>query len=154
MGAEQFGPRGSIWATIKSLYKTQQGGLGIVGYAKMTYDFANDGGAIGLITPKNSPFIPKGAIILGGVTDVVTGVTSGGAATISIGTDAGSSAASIKAAVVLGTEFAAGLRAVVPLFTSATMFKMTAEGRLTLTVAAFALTAGKFNTSVAYLIGD
>lgn len=124
-----------------------------IGSAKMTYDFAVDGGAIGLITPVNSPLIPKNAIIYGGFIDVITGVTSGGAATISLGTSAGSSAASLKAAVILGTEFAAGIRALVPVFTAGSSVKMTAEGLLTMTVAAFALTAGKFEVDVVYFMG-
>jgi len=152
-GSDQFG-KSNYWAILKSIREGRFGGLGLIGHAKMTYDFVNDGGAIGLIVPKNSPIIPANSIILGGITDVTTGVTSGGAATISLGTTAGSSAASLKAAVILGTEFAAGLRAVVPLFTAATMFKMTAEGQLSMTVAAFALTGGKFDLNVIYLIGN
>src|SRR6267142_6465975 len=48
------------------------GGLGVVGNAKMTYDFAVDGGAIATITPANSPTIPINAIILGGTIDITT----------------------------------------------------------------------------------
>lgn len=123
----------------------------LLGTARMTYDFGIDGGAIGLITPQNSPMLPAGAIILGGVIDVITAVTSGGLATISIGTSAGSSAASLKAASAIATEFDAGLNAIIPVFTVATMIKLTAAGQITLTVAAFVLTAGKFNVDLLYL---
>lgn len=155
---KQLGGRGNFWVALKNwvnlLFDNQErAGLGVVGSAKMTYDFAVDGGAIGLITPTDSPSIPLGAIIVGGVIDVTTTLTSAGAATIALGTSAGSSAASLKAATAVAT-WAAGLLAVVPLFTAASMFKLTAEGKLTLTVADFALTAGKFDVIVFYTMGN
>lgn len=131
-----------------------QDGLGLVKSAKMTYEFAVDGGAVGLITPTNSPTLPIGAIILGGVIDITTTLTSGGAATIALGTSAGSSAASLKAATAVATWAAGVTVPVVPVFTAATYVKLTAAGRLTLTVASFALTAGKFNVNVIYLQGN
>src|SRR6266498_3452169 len=45
--------------------------------AHATYDFAVDGGAIGLITPATNNTIPSGAIILGGIIDITTAFTSG-----------------------------------------------------------------------------
>lgn len=157
----QFGGRSNIWATIKEAYEngfyafgpfSRYSGKGFVGNAKMTYDFAVDGGAIGVITPADSPLLPAGAIIIGGVIDVTTTVTSGGAATISLGTT--SQAGILKAAVILGAEFLMGLRAVIPLFTVATMAKLTSAGRLSMTVAAFPLTAGKFDLNVTYIVGN
>jgi hypothetical protein len=120
----------------------------------MTYSFAVDGGAIATITPSNSPTLPAGAIILGGVLDVTTSLTSGGAAQVSIGTSAGSSVTALKASAVLGTEYAAGLRALTPVFTAATYVKLTAAGRLTLTVTVATLTAGRFDVNVAYVQGN
>lgn len=154
----QLGGRGNFIATMKNwiellFNKNRVGGQGVVGWAKMTYDFSVDGGAIGLITPANSPVLPQGAIILGGIIDITTTLTSTGAATIALGTSAGSSATSLKAATAVAT-WAAGLLTLVPIFTAATMFKLTADGRLTLTVAAVALTAGKFDVNVCYVVGN
>lgn len=131
------------------------GGLGVVGNAKMTYDFAVDGGVQGLITPTNSPTLPIKAIILGGVVDITTTLTSGGSATIALGTSAGSAANSLKAATTVAT-WAAGMTAIpiVPVFTAATYLKLTAAGRLTLTIATADLTAGKFDVNLVYLIGN
>lgn len=120
-------------------------------YARAVYDFAVDGGAIGLITPARTITLPDKAIILGGVIDHATAFTSLGSATISVGTSAGSSAASLKAATAVASF--TGLLAIVPVFTAATMVKMTAAGAITLTVAVAALTAGKAGINVAYMQG-
>lgn len=129
------------------------GGLGQLGNAKMTYEFAVDGGAISTITPANSPTIPIGSIILGGTLDITTTLTSGGAATIAVGTSAGSSTTSIKGATAVAS-WTAGQLATVPVFTAATYVKLTAAGRPTLTIATAALTAGKFDVNLAYLVGN
>lgn len=129
------------------------GGLAAVGNAKMTYDFAVDGGAISVITPANSPTIPLGAIILGGTIDITTTLTSGGAATIALGLGAGAQVASLKAATAVAT-WAAGQLVMIPIFTAATYLKVAAATRLTLSVAAFALTAGKFDVNVVYVQGN
>lgn len=141
-----------VWTSI-GYAVTANGGLGVMGNAKMTYDFAVDGGVQGLITPSNSPTIPTKAIILGGTIDITTTLTSGGAATISVGTSAGSSATALKAATAVAT-WAAGQIAVVPVFTAATFLKLTAAGRPTLTVAVADLTAGKFDLNLVYVIGN
>lgn len=129
-------------------------GLGLVKSAKMTYDFTVNGGAIGLITPDNSPTLPAGAIILGGVIDTTVALTSGGAATIAFGTSAGSSAASLKAATAVASYGIGMSTPLIPIFTAATYVKLTAAGRITMTVAAFALTAGKTSINVVYLQGN
>lgn len=128
------------------------GGLAVIGNAKMTYDFAVDGGAIATITPANSPTLPLGAIILGGVVDILTTLTSGGSATIALGLGSGAQVAALKGATAVAT-WAAGMTGIVlvPVFTAATYVKVAAATALTLTVATAALTAGKFNVNVAYL---
>lgn len=141
-----------IWSSVSGGV-TGLAGLGNLGNAKMSYNFATDGGAVGIITPANSPTIPDNAIILGGTIDITADLTSGGAATISVGTSAGSGAASIKGATAVAT-WTIGQMAVVPVFTAATYVKMTAAGRLNMTVGAFALTAGAFNVNLAYLVGN
>lgn len=130
------------------------GGLGNISNAKMTYDFATDGGAQGLITPTNSPTIPAKAIILGGAIDITTTLTSGGSATIALGTSAGSSATALKAATAVATWAAGVTVPVVPVFTAATYLKLTAAGRPTLTVATADLTAGKFDVNLVYVLGN
>jgi hypothetical protein len=129
------------------------GGLGLLGNAKMTYDFAVDGGAIGLITPANSPTIPIKAIILGGTVDVTTTLTSGGAATIALGLGSGAQVAALKAATAVAS-YAAGQVALTPVFTAATYVKAAAAARLTLSVATAALTAGRMDVNLVYLVGN
>lgn len=141
-----------VWLNVQSPV-SGNGGLGVTGNAKMTYDFAVDGGAVGVITPSNSPTLPLGAIILGGTIDITTTLTSGGAATIALGTSAGSSATSLKGATAVAS-WTAGQLALVPVFTAATYVKLTAAGQLNMTVAAAALTAGKFDVNLVYLQGN
>lgn len=129
------------------------GGLGVTGNAKMTYDFAVDGGAISTITPSNSPTLPAGAIILGGTIDITTQLTSGGAATIALGLGAGAQVAALKAATAVAT-WVVGQLAMIPVFTAATYVKVAAATPLTVTIAAQALTAGKFDVNVVYVQGN
>lgn len=128
-------------------------GLGALGNAKMTYDFTVDGGAIATITPVNSPTIPLGAIIIGGTVDITTQVTSGGAATIALGLGSGAQNAALKGATAVAS-FTVGQMAIIPVFTAATYVKAAAAAQLTLTVAAFTLTAGRFDLNVVYMQGN
>lgn len=134
------------------------GGLASVGNAKMTYNFAADGGAIATITPINSPTIPAGAIILGGVVDLTTAITSNGGntATIGLGLGAGAQVASLLAPIVVSNAqwTPAGLKALIPVFTAASAVKVAAASRLTLTVAVQTLTAGVFDVNLAYVQGN
>jgi hypothetical protein len=130
------------------------GGLGITRNAKMTYSFAVDAGAISTITPSNSPTIPLNAIILGGVIDITTTLTSGGAATIALGLGSGGQVAALKAATAVASWTAGLTLPIIPVFTAATYYKVTAAARLTMTIAAATLTAGRFDVSVVYVIGN
>lgn len=145
----------SLWGWGKELFNApnQLGGFSELHTAKMTYDFAVDGGVIGLITPANSPTLPNKAVILGGTIDITTALTSGGSATISLGTSAGSGPASLKALTAVAT-WAAGQLAMIPVFTAATYLKLTADGKLTLTVAVADLIGGKFDVQVVFLVGN
>jgi len=116
--------------------------------AHATYSFANDGGAVGLITPKINSSIPAKAMIVGSVLDATTTVTSGGSATIAAGTSAGSSAAALLAATAY-TSFASG-DFVTGLGTFIAPVKLTAAGLITITVAVAALTAGVVEIDVFY----
>jgi hypothetical protein len=117
---------------------------------KAIYNFATDGGAVGAIIPSISDIIPANAIIFGALINSPTAVTSGGAATISIGTSAGSGAATILAATGKASfsidaiqYFLAGTGPF-----GAAAFKMTAAGQINMTVAAAALTAGIVDITV------
>jgi len=124
---------------------------------KCVYDFAKQGGAIGAINLKNSALdstcvVPKGAIIRDVIVDVVTAVTSGGAATVALTT--GQTAADLLGATAKTSFTLNALLAGVPVGTAATAFKLTADRTLSATVATAALTAGKLNVHVKYQISE
>ena len=122
----------------------------MMGRAK--YDFAVDGGgAPGLITPAINCVIPAKAIIIGGLANPTTALV-GSSSTISIGTSAGSSAASLKAATAEATYSIDAKVALIPVFTAASAVKMSAAGSITLTSAVAALTAGVMEITVFYWV--
>lgn len=151
---QNIGTKASPTWVNTSVAVSATGGLGVVGNAKMTYDFAVDAGAQSTITPANSPTIPTKAIILGGVIDVTTQLTSGGSATIALGTSAGSSTTSLIAATAVASWTVGTGLVVIPKFTAATWLKLTAAGRPTLTIATADLTAGKFDVNLVYVVGN
>lgn len=118
------------------------------GRLRAHYDFAVLGGAIGAITLVGD-LIPSGATIVGGYIEVTTPPTSGGAATISVGTEG---AADLQAAaVVSGAPWSTtGRKSVVPAFTGASSIRTTAGRQVTITVATATLTAGVFDVVVFY----
>jgi predicted RecA/RadA family phage recombinase len=119
--------------------------------AHATYNFANDGGAIGLITPLINTSIPAKAIIVGTVFNATTTVVGAGAS-IAAGTSAGSSASALLAATAI-TSFAAG-DFVTGLGTFILPVKLTAAGLITVTVSADALTAGVVEIDLFYYLGN
>lgn len=125
-------------------------GLGVLRVARAKYSYAVDGGAISTITPASNATIPDNAIIVGATINSTSAATSGGAATISIGTSAGSSATSL-----LGVTAVASFSADAKINSAATFaapVKMTAAGSITLTIADFVLTAGIIEVSVLYFV--
>jgi hypothetical protein len=117
------------------------------------YDFAVDGGAISTITLRSSNSlgnaVGSGAVILGGYIEVDTVVTSGGAGTLGVNSEAAGDL--LAATVVSGAPWSStGRKSIIPVFTGATTVKTTAARALTVTVGAFALTAGKFRVVVFY----
>lgn len=112
------------------------------------YDFAVDGGAIGTITLRGVGFgggFPNGAVLVNGYIDVVTVPTSGGAATVAVGSEATGDVQA--AAAVTGAPWSTTGRKQIA-FSGA---KMTTGARaLTATIAAATLTAGKFTVVVFY----
>lgn len=141
-----------IWVNVATPVVVT-GGLAGVGNAKFTYDFAVDGGAISTITPTNSPTIPLAAIVLGGVIDITTTLTGAGAS-IALGFGSGAQIASLKGATAVASWAAGTTLVMIPIFTSATYYKLTAAARMTLTVSGGALTAGKMDVNIAYVIGN
>jgi hypothetical protein len=117
------------------------------------YDFAVDGGAISSITI-SAENIPANAIILGGVVEVDTAVTSGGAATLAVQVE--SAGDIIAAAAVSGAPWSTtGRKSVIPVFTGATTVKTTAARGIVVVIAAATLTAGQVDVLLAYTsMGD
>jgi hypothetical protein len=157
---KQLGGRGNVWGTIKEATELDNlgrlAGLGMTRWAKMTYDFTVDGGAIGTLTPANSPLIPVGAIVFGGILDVTTILASGGGATVGLGFGSGAQVASLLAPAAFGGApwSTTGLKALIPVFTAASSVKVAADTRLTLTIAAGTLTGGKFDVNICYFQGN
>jgi len=113
--------------------------------AHAIYDYSVDGGAT--CTPANSDTIPDNAVVFGGVVNSTAAVTASGSATVSIGTAAGSGTASILTAT---GKASLGLDAVVVPTCQATPFKMTAAGKINVTIATGPLTAGVIEVWVLY----
>jgi predicted RecA/RadA family phage recombinase len=113
---------------------------------------AGDSGSIATTTPANSDTIPKDAVVFGGVINSTVAVAaSGGTATVAVGTVAGSSTTSILAATNK-TSFTTD--AVLVPSCVATPFKMTAAGKIDVTVAAFAIQAGQIEIWVLYTLAS
>ena len=128
--------------------------LSSVQIAIATYDFAVDGGAISTITPSKGYNLPDNAIILDGMVDVITTLTSAGdLATIAIQTEAANDIVT-AVAIGTGTPWDAGLRAIIPLGTNTTAIKLTAARDIKIVIAVEALTAGKFHTILRYITTD
>jgi hypothetical protein len=127
------------------------GGHGGLGMAEATYSFAVNGGAVGDITLTQGDTIPSGAIILGGLVEVTTALTSGGAATVAIKVEGAGDI--VAAAAISGAPWSTtGRKSVIPVFTGATSVKTTAARSIVATVATAALTAGVFNVYLVYLM--
>jgi len=116
--------------------------------AYFEWDFAIDGGAIGEIALRGDR-LPDDAVVQGGSIQANTAVTSGGAATLALKLVA---AGDIKAATGVASFFANALMVTVPVPGTAATWVRTTSGGLgvVLTVAAFALTAGKITVALEY----
>lgn len=120
--------------------------------ARGDYDFAKDGGAIGNVNLIGSvvPPLPAGAIILGGFIEIDTVLTSGGAATVALQSEAAGDL--LAAAAIAGAPWSSlGRKSILPAFTGASAVKTTAARDLVMVIAAAALTAGKFKVVVFYI---
>lgn len=130
-------------------------GLGALRVAHFKYDFAVDGGAVGEIIPSSSPTLPAKAIIIGGIANVTTALlAAGGAATIAIGTHAGSAVDSLLTATAKATFSLNAILALNPVFTAASAIKMSVAGQVSITVATNALTAGVMEIFLVYFVAS
>lgn len=124
--------------------------------ARATYDFAEHGGAISAIGLGVT--IPDNAIICGGFVDVVTTLTTAGAdaGTIALHVQSANDIVSAIAVSNVANPWDAGLHAIVPKANTpeSTGIKLTAAREITATIAGQAVTAGKFNVFLYYLVGD
>lgn len=116
-----------------------------------SYDFAVDGGAVATLPLRsNDNDIPNGAIVVGGLVDVTTPVTSGGAATGALQVEAANDL--VAQAVVAGAPWStAGRKSIVPAMTGATAVKATASRNPSFVIGTAVLTAGKFDLVLFYL---
>jgi hypothetical protein len=121
--------------------------------ARGLYDFAVDGGAISAIPLMGAAHIPAGATIYGGWIEVHTQLTSGGAATIAVGVE---TTTDIVPAIAVAS-WTAGRKRIVPGLTvgatlaASDVVRTTAARDITMTIAAVALTAGKFSVLLFYV---
>jgi hypothetical protein len=120
--------------------------LGQMFCGKVQYSFADDGGAVSTITPKNTITLPVGVIVYGGLLEVITNPTSAGAATIAVQAQAAND-------IITATAFddalfasAGTAKAIIPVCTAATskLIATTAKA-VKVVIGGAALTAGKFN---------
>lgn len=106
------------------------------------YSFANDGGADALITPKNNVTLPINSVITNFWINATTAIVGAGAS-ISIGTSAGSSAASLLGVTAITSFTLNAFVHGIPTPQTATSFvKLSAAGQITITPSTAALTAG------------
>jgi len=92
--------------------------------------------------------IPDNAIVISGHVDVITAVTSAGAATVAIGLVSGVDllAATAKASLTLAAQVPMAAVKTAPI-------KLSAEKAVTVTVGTAALTAGKFDGYIVWMEG-
>lgn len=119
------------------------------------YDFAVDGGAVSTIALRGGgalgSTIPTGSVIVSGYVEILTTLTSGGAATIAAQAEA---ANDILTAVAVAS-WTAGVKNILPAsttgaLTASTAVKTTAARQISIVIAAAALTAGKFRIVLVY----
>lgn len=124
------------------------------GVIKCQYDFAVLGGAVGslaLLDENGNPaLLPSKAIITQVYLDIITAcVSTGNDGTIALNAN---SAGDLLAAVDADTL--SGVAAGIPVGTAGTMVKCTAARQITLAIATHALTAGKFNVFVEFVLSE
>lgn len=119
------------------------------------YDFAVQGGAVStvyLLDEKGNPAIlPDNAIVQRVLVEVITAVTSSATATVALGAESTTDLfpATSKASLTLAA-FLDGT----PVDTAATADKLSADRRVSATIATTALTAGKIRAYIRYVLSE
>ncbi len=116
--------------------------------AYFEYDFAVDGGAIGTIALRGDK-LPNDAVITSGMIQSNTALTSGGAATVTMGVE---TAVDVLASTAYTAFTANALKDTVPVGTAATSIRTTTGGKgVNMAIGAAALTGGKITVALEYL---
>lgn len=130
-------------------------GSGFMRVAKAQYDFAVNGGAISAISLGVS--IPAKAVICGGFVEVLTTLTSAtDAATVALSVEGANDIVSAIAISNGGNPWDEGKHAIVPKANTpeSTAVKTTVARNVTATIAVEAVTAGKFNVWLYYVMSN
>jgi hypothetical protein len=126
------------------------------------YDFSIDGGAVAsggikLRSPLTqgsagsvSATLPKGSVIIGCYVDVITAGTTSASGTMAI--SSGQGAGDLVTATAAASY--TGIVACTPVGTAATAIKLTADSVPYAVIATGALTAGKWNVHIQYVLSD
>lgn len=122
--------------------------------ARVEYDFAVDGGAIGTITLRGQGALPAKAVILRGMVDVVTTVQTAGAdaGTLALQAEAAGDLVAAIAVSDVSDPWDAGQHDIIPVGTAATAVKTTVARDLKLVIGGQAVTAGKLVLMVEYFL--
>jgi hypothetical protein len=130
-------------------------GVGVKLVARITYDFAVDGGAVGTITPSKSPALPIKACVTGGWVEIITPFTSGADATIAMRVESANDI-SIDGSFGSASALSAGLYGTPGVFVLDSTRSLTsvAGRQFKLTIGVAALTAGKAVFVLEYFVGS
>ena len=136
LDASNTEPSDSAWAAVTR-------------WAKVEYDFATDGGAVSTIDLGVT--IPDNAIALSCIVEKISAFTSGGAATVGLKIE-GSGDVINASTAFNNAQYTAAIAPATAL--ASAQFKTTAARNVSLEVGAHALTAGKYNFHIEYLVGE
>jgi hypothetical protein len=119
------------------------------------YDFAIDGGAVGSIPLRGIDIhggsVPAGATVYSGYVEVVTPLTSGGAATAGLTLESAGDLVGNGTLISAAPWSSGGRKNLTPAWTAAGTIKTTATRGPTLTVGVAPLTAGKIRVVKFYV---
>jgi hypothetical protein len=119
---------------------------GLLTAFKAKYDGTVDSLVQGAVTPVQTAVIPKNTILIGATINPTVAVTSGGSATVAVGTTAGSAANSILTATAKATLSLDAL--VNGTVTLAAPVKMSADGSINITIGTADLLGGTIEITV------
>lgn len=120
--------------------------------ARVTWDFAVDGGAVGDITPAKTVVLPTNAIVSNVYAHVITAGTSAGGGTLALKSEG---ADDLMAATAVGSLTLDAMIMGVPDHATVADYKqMTADRTVKVTVASSAFTAGKIEWFISYALGQ